>query len=271
MRKLLQSAGLTIITLLMTACSGMSQSEQALVEQNNALGTQIADLRASATVSSDLLMATLEQANTSIARVNQQQDQMIGTLRARGMAPEAGAINPLMSTATPTFAAQTGLVTPVAPGGGVTPFGTSSSVQTFGPTPGAPVPNPALTPGTTPLPASTTTTSSGGSNTLTNIVTSSGVGADDCAASPSSQFTTSTQEIYVVATANLTSGTTVLSRWLQNGTEVATFDFTYEFNVSGSCIWFFANQSDFAFTPGSYTVSLEVNGVVAGQTTFTIQ
>ncbi|MBC7870954.1 MAG: hypothetical protein H7Y09_08955 [Chitinophagaceae bacterium] len=253
MRQFVQFMVLMTAGFLFSACSGRSASQQALIDQNNDLGTQIADLRASATVSSDLLMATVEQASTNVARVGTQQSQMIGTLAARGMDINVP-IDPLAALPVATVPGQQIAITPVAPLGATATLPFASA---FTSTPSSLQP--------------TTDSATIGGELLSEVVTSSGVGADDCATGVTNQFTTTTAEIYVVAVANnIPEGTTISSRWLQNGTEVALFPVTFNF-IEQACIWFFATSTDFAFTAGSYTVSLEVNGTVAGQTTFTIQ
>jgi len=253
MRQFAQCMALVIAGFLLSACSGRSASQQALIDQNNTLATEIADLRASATVSSDLLMATVEQASTDVARVMNQQSQMIATLRARGMDITLP-IDPLAVNPVATVPGQQVAITPAAPLGATATIPFASA---FTSTPSSSQP--------------TTQPAAAGGRLLSEVVTSSGVGADDCAAGVTNQFTTTTTEIYVVAVAtNIPEGTTISSRWLQNGTEVALFPVTFNF-IERACIWFFATSTDFAFTAGSYTVSLEVNGTVEGQTTFTIQ
>jgi hypothetical protein len=99
---------------------------------------------------------------------------------------------------------------------------------------------------------------------LSNIVTAEAVDDNDCAVNPTSSFTTTTEQIYVVAVAaGLQPGSTVVtSRWRQEGAEVVTFDFNPEF--SEGCMWFFIDQTDIAFTPGNWSVELEINGGLVG-------
>lgn len=247
MRTILFWLTLTAAALFFSGCTGRTASEQALIDQNNSLGTQIAALRQTATVASDLLLATLDQAGTDVGRVSTQQSRMIATLQARGMF--VATVDPLLATATPNPAAPALTVQPAAP----TPF--------FTPTPLA---NTGLTPlATTPLAQD--------GAPLSGIVASTGVGSDDCAVGTTSTFSTTTPEIYIVALATgIQDGTVITSRWLQEGAQVAVFDFTYGF-IERACIWFFATPGDFAFSVGNYSVTLEVNGVVAGQVNFTIQ
>ena len=40
-------------------------------------------------------------------------------------------------------------------------------------------------------------------------------------------------------------------------------EFVPGFVIEDACIWFFADQTDFPFTPGNYSVYLALNGVTA--------
>jgi hypothetical protein len=95
-------------------------------------------------------------------------------------------------------------------------------------------------------------------------VTAEAVDDNDCAVNPTSSFSTATEQIYVVAVAaGLQPGSTIVtSRWRQEGTEVVTFDFNPEF--SEGCLWFFIDQTDITFTPGNWSVELEINGGLVG-------
>jgi hypothetical protein len=96
------------------------------------------------------------------------------------------------------------------------------------------------------------------------MVTAEGVDDAGCAVNPTSTFSSDAVEIYVVASAASLQpgGTLVTSRWRQEGAEVATFDFTPDF--SEGCLWFFIDQTDVIFTPGNWSVELEINGGLVG-------
>ncbi len=230
-----------IVCALLAACSGASTVEQTLVAENAMLSTQIADVRSTATVEADRLLITLEHAQTDVRHVDEQNLNLVATLVERGTPIEAiGSITPLAVTAAaPTQAGTAPLV------GGVTLPASTESVNP-----------PAATP------AATVTVA--GPPILSNIVTAEGIDENDCAVNPTSTFNTNTPEIYVVAVAaNLQPGTTfIISRWRQEGTEVVTFDFNPEFTEG--CLWFFIDQSDIAFTPGNWSVELEINGGLVG-------
>ena len=227
--------------LLMAACSGQSSVEQTLVAENQMLSTQIADVRNTATVEADRLLITLEYVQTEVRHVDDQYLNLVATLVERGTPAEAiGGITPLAATSAPP--------TPPAPPPGVTQ---EAAVQN----------NPPLTvEAATPVFTATVA----GPPRLSNIVTAEGIDENDCAVNPTSTFRSDAEAIYVVAVAaNLQPGTTyVTSRWRQEGTEVATFDFNPDFTEG--CLWFFIDQTDVIFTPGNYSVELENNGGLVG-------
>lgn len=244
MKRKLIVAGL--LAALAAACTPQNEIELTLVAQNVSLNTQIAAVRQTATVDADRLQVTVEYMNTLVAQAQEQRSQLQATLIARGADPAAVGAN----------------ITPAAP---LTPLpaadaGSANAVPTSAP---GDVP-------VTPPGANVTATSA--APTLANIVTAANVGADDCAAGVVSTFSASSSRIYIVATAyNIQPGTTILSRWFQNGQQVVSHDFTPDFEINDACIWFFIDQTDVPFTPGAWTVDLEINGAVVGPSTqFTI-
>ena len=91
-----------------------------------------------------------------------------------------------------------------------------------------------------------------------------GIGPDDCATGITNQFTGETERIYIVAcTVDVQAGTVIGSQWRLDDIELARFDFVPDFVIEDACVWFFADQTDFPFTPGAYTVQLTLNGVPA--------
>ena len=227
--------GLSALALLVAAGGNNNNGvELTLVAQNATLRTEIAILRETATVAADRRQIPLEQVGTELSQVQGQNQQLQSTLIARGFDP-----------------------TTIA---NITPLPQTPSLAT-------PLPSPTGVPGT-PLPPTTLETPTVPAATipsLANIVTASGVGDNDCALSTRSEFSPNDTAIYVVATAsNIAPGMTLRSRWLRAGTEVAAFDFTPDFAIDNACVWFFIDQSDTPFTPGEWTVSLEINGSPAG-------
>jgi hypothetical protein len=230
-----------ILCALLAACSGASTVEQTLVAENQLLSTQIADTRSTATVGADRLLITLEHAQTDVRHVDNQYLNLVATLVERGTPIEAiGGITPLAATAAPV-AQPTAVSAPAA--------SEEVSAQDNVPAP-------------TAAPVATVTVA--GPPRLSNIVTAEGIDENDCAVNPTSTFNTNTAEIYVVAVAaGFQPGTTfVTSRWRQEGTEVVTFDFNPEFTEG--CLWFFIDQTDIVFTPGNWSVELEINGGLVG-------
>lgn len=243
MRQKLIVAGL--LAALAAACTPQNEIELTLVAQNVSLNTQIAAVRQTATVDADRLQVTVEYMNTLVAQAQEQRSQLQATLIARGadLAAVGANITPAALTPLPVAGADGANAAPTAAPGDV------------------PV---------TPPGANVTPTSA--APTLANIVTAANVGADDCAAGVSSTFSASSSRIYIVATAyNIQPGTAIVSRWFQNGQQVVSHDFTPDFEINDACIWFFIDQTDVPFTPGAWTVDLEVNGAVVGPSTqFTI-
>ena len=106
---------------------------------------------------------------------------------------------------------------------------------------------------------------------LSDVVTSTGVRNDDCASNPTNQFESNADSIYVVATAhNIPSGTTLVSRWRRDGSELVVLDFTPDYDIDNACIWFFIDQTDTPFTPGNWDVTLQVGGITAATVSFTV-
>jgi hypothetical protein len=235
---------LGFIVILLAACGGPSSIEQTLVVENQALNTQVVDMRNTATVDADRMLITQEYVLTEVGNVDGQNRALIATLVQRGTPTEAiGDITPLAATTVPP-------TQPAPPPGLLATEEAPSLDNNLQGTPAA------------VTPAETATVA--GPPRLANIVTAEGIDENDCAVNPSSSFSTASEQIYVVAVAaNLQPGTTyVTSRWRQEGTEVVTFDFNPEFTEG--CLWFFIDQTDVAFTPGNWSVELEINGGLVG-------
>jgi hypothetical protein len=232
--RILCAVALALTALLASACKVSGTTELTLVAENLDLGTQIADVRATATYAADRLNMTLEYLQTASKDVVERQQLLSGTLVQSGLNPSG--VQPITVTAAPL-----GQLTPEAGG-----------------------PQPQATP-PPDAPNNTADTTSGGQPTLSNIVMAEAVGKDDCAVGSVTTFTPNADRIYVVATAsNIPSGTKLNSRWLAGGKEVVAHDFTPDFEIKNACIWFFIDKTDTAFTPGNWSVQLEINGAAAG-------
>lgn len=232
-----------ILLTLLVGCAGTS-GRTTLVADHAIASTQIVDLRQSATVNAARMQTTIDFMGTRIRSREENRELMLATLIARGT--DAGFL--VQSQGNAEF------VPPTA-----TPRPTDALLAAAEDAP-TPIGGSGIIPDTADTGAA-----------LTDIVTAPGVLPDDCAQSPTSQFTTNTAEIYVVARAqNISSGTTLTSRWLQEGTEVATFDFTPDFEIDDACIWFFIDQSDVTFISGTWSVALDINGAQVGMVDFDI-
>ncbi len=110
------------------------------------------------------------------------------------------------------------------------------------------------------------------SGTLTELQLGTGVGADDCVATPQSSFSrATTSSIYVSAMArNTPPGVNLQSIWSFSGDERVRFDYSPDFQISENCIWFFIDTSDTEFTPGDWRVDLTLNGALQGAVNFAI-
>jgi hypothetical protein len=231
-----------IVALLALAACGPATIDPTLLAEHNALSTQIVDLRATATVLFDQFALTSEFAGTSVARERRRNLELIATLQSVGLDPTALAgVSPQplpQSTPTPQFQpTQPGAITPV------------------------PVTNAVPSAGNASVPTATL-----GAPTVFNVMTAENVGENDCAIGPMSQFSSSAERIYVSATAaNITPGTVLGSQWYDAAnTLLVSHDFTPDFEIDENCIWFYVDQTDFAFIPGNYAVQLTINGAAAG-------
>ena len=236
-----------LVTLLAVSACGTSTEQLTLVADHHIASTQIANVRASATVVRARMQITLDFAGTRAIEVEQQGQFLRSTLVSLGT--ESAFINDRLPL----------------PG----------NFPTFTPQPTSPINNP-ITPAPQPqvtqalnaegtlvqvTPAATSISTQA---RLENIVLSSGVNNNDCAIDTNPRFTPASAEIYIVATAyDVPANTTITSRWQSNGTEVALFSFQTQTSVDGNCIWFFIDQSDAEFVVGAWGVELMIDDVSA--------
>ena len=88
-----------------------------------------------------------------------------------------------------------------------------------------------------------------------------GVDSNDCAIDANPRFTPQSSAIYVVGRAfNIPARANISSIWRRSGVEVVSFSFNRDHQINDSCIWFFIDQSDTPFSPGSWSVELLVDG-----------
>lgn len=253
--------------LVLGACNFFSQPADIQTEnlQSELARTQIAGIRATATVNSERLAITAEFAQGAVQNAELQSTRIASTLIAAGVTfidvPEVAVLLP---TADPLLNA------------GGAPQQTFPAIQ-----------NPLLTPGSSGIvvtqgasargdaiivvPSPTPLVQQNTSGALQNIQVSTRVGADDCVISPSTTFTQGMTELYVSAAATIVAGTTLSARWVHDGTEVAFNEWTPDFNINGACIWFNILNSSIPLTAGAWSVQLAISGTPVGQpVSFTI-
>lgn len=250
-----------VVLLLATACMSDPSAGQTAAAANATLGTQVALRRVTATYDADRRFVTQSALETSAALAQRRQGQIVSTLAELGYpTPDVRQITPAALPTNPAFALNT--PTPDV-------FETASG----GITRAAPTTDPFVTPDTpTPTPGPATNTPDPSLPRVENVVMSTGVGNDDCANGVTSTFTSSASEIYVVASAfNVPRGATIASRWFRGAEDLTRFEFAPDFDINGACIWFFADQTDFAFNAGAYRVEIEINGNGVGAAEFSVQ
>lgn len=220
--------------------------EQTLQAERDTRATAIADARATATLVADRANRTQEFAGTQVARAEVQTTRIVATLIAAGLSVNAGAITPAPPPTQATLGAFSGepgftVIEPtiIAQGGAL---GNSALVN---PPAAATLPQPTLNPN--------------GPN-LNQLVLAEQVGADDCALSPTTTFTTAATDVYLVAMgSNLTPQNTLTARFFRDGTEQVFYTWTPGRNIDGACIWFHMPSSDVNFVAGNWSVALEVD------------
>lgn len=254
------SSIIAVLLLMLSACSAVD--EQATLAANHALaGTQISDLRLSATVGAARARTTVDYSNTQAALAATESRFLESTLSSRGTsiaALEEQRQNLLGSTATATQPPDMPAGTPEN-----TPLAVAMSAPLETPTPTVPIVTPFGLVSTPTLPV--TQPADPNAPRLEAFTLASGVGADDCALEPRSAFDADVAEIYIVATAvNLPAGSRVEARWYRAGSAIGpVYSFEPDFAIERACIWFYVDPSDFEFTPGEYAVDVTLNGVPA--------
>ncbi|GAB5492336.1 MAG: hypothetical protein Phog2KO_25510 [Phototrophicaceae bacterium] len=247
---------------LMFILSACATTESSLtLEANYALaGTQVADLRITATVQSARAETTLDFMGTRSSLGATQSIYLESTLIATGYPEQALATQRQIilgntATARPT-------ATPLAETSDQTGIATTvPMLETFTPT----VPGVTLN---APQPTATVTTivqvtQDPNGLRFGNLVTATGAGDDGCGTGINSIFSTDVGEIYAILPVfNITANQSTFSaRWSRDGQLVGPiYDFSPDFDADELCIWFFADETDFEFLPASYTVTIDVNG-----------
>lgn len=241
-----------LMVIVLAACAGDRSAEQTLSVQHASRSTQVAVLRSTVTRQADNRLITQEYLATESTRVKQRQREIITTLNALGYnASDVSMITPQATNTPAQSVIDVGVTAPPIDGGsgGITRLPPTEVLRTLAPT--ATVDIPTVAPTVDPS-----------APQVVDVVTARNVGNDDCATDVTAQFSPNDQSIYIVMRArNFVPGTSIVSHWFQDGTEVATFEFAPDFAIDDACIWFFADQTDFAFTAGAvYEITLDING-----------
>lgn len=249
-----------LIMLTIAACGPTSIEQQTLTAFDSELNTARADLFATGTVRAERVQITLEYVSEQISVVGTQGGLMQATLQARGVdirnSPQPISPTPPPADATQAPTRDTVVDVVAGPQPTANPNSTPTPVQ--------------ITPFQSPTPSPLPTREApvvvvDVPQLLNDIVLDSQVGDDDCAVSPTTQFAPQTQEIYIIARAlELPAGTTITTRWFRGDEQLVQYDFTYEF-IEDACIWFFSDQTNFEFTPGQYSIELDINGLPFGE------
>ncbi|MCU0512814.1 MAG: hypothetical protein MUE40_09615 [Anaerolineae bacterium] len=227
------------LLLWLAGCTAASDEPLRIATEHSRAGTQMVALRTTATVSYARLITTMDFSQTQVAFAATQSQFLKATLAATGFAmADLEAFQQAVSEGR--------IVLPTA-----TPVPQSTAAA------GRQMTQSALSgAATAPAPADPA------APRLENVVLATGV-QNDCATGITTQFTTTTPEIYVVGRGfNLPAGTQVAARWRIAGQDVS-FDFVTAGPTSGECLWFYIDQTDFAFTAGTWDVTLSLNGTPA--------
>ncbi len=240
---------LFILTLFaLAACDNVATGQQTLVAFDEDMEERRSVLAATSTANMEILLLTLDFSEVQLTRVRVQQDDLIATLQAAGVAVQLPAIAPA-ATATPVAMFN-------APNAPQDPNVEPTEIQI---TPFAPTLPPTLPP--------PPTVAQDFPDNLRQIVLAPDVGADDCATQVVTSFSTQAERVYIVARAfGIASGTEIASVWERDGEPLARFAFTPDFAINDACIWFFADPTDFDFIPGNYAVTLQISGAQAAPT-----
>lgn len=269
-RSMKTALSLILVLYLLAACQ--SASYQQTLEVNHAqAGTQIADLRISATVQAARARTTVDFVQTRAIVAATRSGALEATMMSVGTPAEAlAAFRSRMIQAAPTatiplaFTEESEFVTLVSN----VPLQTQPPSPTIDLTvsPTIPIVTPFALLATQAPPSPTRApTIDPNQPRLENPQLATSSGADDCGAEFSTQFTTSTPEIYIIVTVvNAPANTTFEARWQREGQAIGgLYTYTPDFAIDRACIWFFVDSSDFEFIAGNYTVTVDINSVPA--------
>lgn len=245
--------------LLVVAASGCNffappAAEQTLSADHAATAAQMQGLRQTATAQADRLAITLEYAQTAIGAANAQSTRIAATLIATGMLIDLRNVTPLFATPAPADVRSENSSAP-PPVFAITPIMSDSGAQG----------NSELLVAPTPAPFAEQTIDPDAPH-LSDIVVAQTVGSDDCPINPTTVIPTTAGGVYVSAVArNLTPTNVVVSHWLREGVEMVFYTWSPGFDIAEGCIWFYMPAADVDFSPGNWSVQLDLDSVPAGQ------
>lgn len=266
MKRLFIILTIPLTLMLLTACNFFSQPADLQAEslQAELARTQIALVRETATVFADRLLVTQEYAETAVESAALQSTRMSATLVAQGTTViDIAGITPMFELVQPDLV--------MAATNAALSAGVSNAAQIANPmfnaSLAAPSGGEALAQPTPPAAVQLPANSVGPS--LTNILLTTRVGADDCPIAPATSFRSEEEAIYVTAVANgITPGTRIEAVWFRETERMMTYDWTPTFAINGACIWFRLPASEVWFRAGRWSVEMSVNGTRVGSTSF---
>lgn len=224
----------TFCLLMLAACES-DAARLTLIAEHDLVGTDIGNLRITATVIAARAQTTLDYVGTQVRFREDQSVFLQSTLIARGT-PAAFIAESLPSGA---------IVLPTATG--------------------SPIPTPAPLTTEDPVPEELRPR-------LENVVMTTGVDRLGCPLASTGEFYTDSTEIYAAGIGrNLPAGAIITSRWRRVGEVIAVYDYAPPTAVTQECIWFFIDQTDAPFTPGEWSVTLELGGVEVTTLNFVIR
>jgi hypothetical protein len=243
------------LLLLNLAACGANDEFQNLEANHAQAGTQLADLRITATVQAARALITVDAMQTRAALAATQGGFLEATLRATGFPSELIATQrqlilgssptPIPATINPESSEEVAIIFATATAPAVT----------------LNAPNPTASPAATTDPNGLQ---------VSAPYTALGAGDDGCGENLTTIFTTETPEIYVIARASNieANSVTFAARWEREGEAIGpVYDFRPDYDADTLCIWFFVDETDFEFLAGSYTVTIDVNGVPSSNPT----
>jgi hypothetical protein len=242
---------LGLLLFSLAACG--SNDEIRTIEANQVVvGTQLADLRITATVEAARALTTVDAVQTRAALAATQSNFLESTLIATGFQAEAIETQRQVILGSSPTPLPSPIVNPESSEAVDLAFAAASPTR---PLVTLNAPNPT---------AAVAGTSDPNALQVGTPYTALGAGQDGCGENMTAVFNSDTAEIYVIVqVANVKANTvTFAARWEREGQAVGpVYDFRPDYDVDELCVWFFVDSTDFEFLTGAYTVTIDVDGV----------